>query len=86
MKNANKKKLDNDALFKEALEAIKLLEPGTVFEVKSLFEGYHWEELEVGVRTGFGRHFKSKFQSDAIPTVQYVGRAKNNHALYRKTE
>lgn len=64
----------------------KEVEPGTVFESKSLFGGVEWEALEKGDRIGFGRYFANAVRNGVVQNVVRLERAKNNHARYMKVE
>lgn len=76
--------INYDAMFTDAQREVDKLEPGTVFEVRSLFKGTVWNSLQRGERSGFGRFFSSKYQSGALPSIERVKRGKDNHRRYRK--
>lgn len=78
------KSVNYDSMFTEAQREVGQLEPGTVFEVRSLFKGTVWDSLKRGEKSGFGRFFSSKYQSGALPSIKRVERGKDNHTRYRK--
>lgn len=79
--------MDYEKLLEHAKDFInKELEPGTIFEVKQLFNGTVWEALEKGDKVGFGRYFSSAIKKGRIKNVIRLERAKNNHARYQKLE
>lgn len=65
-----------DEMFNEAQKAIDQLEPRTVFEVKSLFKGTAWSNLERGEKISFGVFFSKKYQSEALPLSKRLSAAK----------
>lgn len=73
-----------DAMLDEAQKAIDQLEPRTVFEVKSLFKGTEWSDLQRGEKISFGVFFSKKYQSGALPSIEKIERGKNNHTRYRR--
>lgn len=73
-----------DALFDEAQKAIDQLDPRTAFEVKSLFKGTTWSDLQRGEKISFGVFFSKKYQSGALPSIEKIERGKNNHTRYRR--
>ena len=42
------------------------------------------KNLPVGDRLGFGKYFKNQVLENAVATVQYIGKAQNNSAQYKK--
>lgn len=79
--------MDYEKLLEHAKDYIqKELKPGTAFEVKQLFNGTVWETLGGGERRGFGLYFSNAVKSGRIKNVIRVGRAKNNHTVYQKSE
>lgn len=56
----------------------------TIFFLKDLFDGVEWNNLTVGERLGFGRFFKDEVLEGHVPNVQYIGKAQNNSARYKK--
>lgn len=69
-----------------ALMKIDSLDSGTEFGVKDLFEGTFWNNLDKGTRLNVGRNFKNRVDNNLIPEIQYIGKAANNSARYRKVE
>lgn len=79
--------MDYEALLSRAKDYIENeVEPGTIFEAKSLFEGVEWDALAKGDRIGFGRYFANAVRDGAIKDVIRIERAKNNHTRYIKME
>ena len=60
------------------------LENGTIFLLKDLFDGVKWNTLSNGERRELGRQFKIKVNHDLVPNVEYIGKAQNNSAKYKK--
>lgn len=75
---------DYNEMFIEARAAVEQLNPGDIFEVKSLFTGTTWNGLQRGDKTGFGMFFSKKYQSGSLPTIEKIERGKDNHTRYRK--
>lgn len=71
-------------MFDRACTHIRNLPVGQIFFVKDLFYGTGWNELERGEKLGFGRYFKKAVAEKTIPDVEYIGKADNNSAQYRK--
>lgn len=59
---------------------------GQIFFVKDLFYGTSWNELEKGEKLGFGRYFKKAVLNGTVLGVQFIGKADNNSAQYRKIQ
>lgn len=68
----------------EAQKAIDQLDPRTAFEVKSLFKGTTWSDLQRGEKISFGVFFSKKYQSGALSSIEKIERGKNNHTRCRK--
>lgn len=75
--------MDYNELMKKAVENLAQLEPGQIFSVKDLFEGYFWNNLPKKDRLGFGKYFKNQIELQKIHYISYVGKAKNNSAQYK---
>ena len=56
----------------------------TAFLLKDLFDGVEWNSLSKGERLSFGRFFKDEVLEGRVPNVQYIGKAQNNSARYKK--
>lgn len=78
--------MDFDELEKEAVSALTKISLGQVFRVRDLFKGYRWETISNGDRRDFGKHFRRRMEIGAIQGCEYVGKAQNGSAKYRKTE
>lgn len=76
--------MDYNELLDNARIHIEKLPAGQVFFVKDLFYGTGWNELERGEKLGFGRYFKKAVLNGTILGVQFIGKADNNSAQYRK--
>lgn len=76
--------MDYRKLLNDASARIENIPVGQLFFVKDLFYGTEWNELEKGEKLGFGRYFKKAVNEKKIPNVQFVGKADNNSAQYRK--
>ena len=73
----------NELLIK-AIEHIDTIQSGEVFFVKDLFHGTEWNKLKRGEKLEFGRLFKKAVMDGSVPNVEYVGKADNNSAQYKK--
>ncbi len=71
-------------LLNEANEHIERLKTNDIFFVKDLFPGTKWNALERGEKLWFGKYFKNAVVSGTIPNVEYIGKADNNSARYKK--
>ena len=78
--------MDYFVLLVMAKEAIEKLSFDTEFLLKDLFEGAFWKGLQKGDRLGLGKCFKNEVINNKIKNVQYLGKAENNSAKYRKTK
>ena len=59
----------------EAVNRIDKLPHGKVFEIKELFNGIEWNELNAKEKQGFGRFFSSAYNDEKINNIERV----NNH-------
>lgn len=78
--------MNYDELLNDACSHINSLPNGQIFFVKDLFYGTGWNELEKGEKLGFGRYFKKAVQNGTVSGVQFIGKADNNSAQYRKIQ
>lgn len=76
--------MDYQQWMSKARSTIERLEPGTVFEVKSLFPPYEWDALEPGGKKAFGRYFSNGFKRNNVSGIEKLERGKNNHSRYQK--
>ena len=76
--------MDYNELLTKATEHIDTIQSNEVFFVKDLFRGTEWNELKRGEKLGFGKHFKNAIMNGMISNVEYIGKADNNSAQYRK--
>lgn len=76
--------MDYSDLLDKANKCIEKIQIGKVFCVKDLFKGTEWKSLKKGEKLGFGKYFKNKVMNDYISNVEYIGKADNNSAQYRK--
>lgn len=76
--------MDYNGLLTKANEQIDTIQSNEVFFVKDLFCGTEWNELKRGEKLGFGKHFKNAIINGTFPNVEYIGKADNNSAQYRK--
>ena len=76
--------MDYNELLRKAKEYIGSIRSNEVFFVKDLFHGTEWNELERGEKLGFGRYFKKAVMNGSVQEVEYIGKADNNSAQYRK--
>ena len=80
-----RKRMDYKKWIEEAKNVINTeLQIGDIFEAKSLFEPFKWNELKKGEKTGFGIHFSNEVKEGTFHSVKFYGKAKNNHNLYIK--
>lgn len=76
--------MDYNEFLTKAIAHIATIQSNEVFFVKDLFRGTEWNDLERGEKLGFGKHFKNAIMNGTIPEVEYIGKADNNSAQYRK--
>lgn len=76
--------MDYNNLLEEACESIESTPIGSVFYVKELFNGTRWNELAKGDKLNFGKYFKEAVTDNRVPGVEFIGKATNNSAQYRK--
>ncbi len=76
--------MDNSKWIAQAKNKIGETSANTEFFLKDLFDGVEWNNLTVGERLGFGRFFKGEVLEGNVPNVQYIGKAQNNSARYKK--
>lgn len=76
--------MDYIELLSKANEHITTIQSNEVFFVKDLFHGTAWNELERGEKLGFGRYFKKAVINGFVQNVEYIGKANNNSAQYKK--
>ncbi|MCM1244569.1 MAG: single-stranded DNA-binding protein [Roseburia sp.] len=77
--------MDHEKWFEEALSHIdKEIKTGQVFEVKELFTGNKWNQLQRGEKQSFGRYFSSKVKDGALTSVSLQGESKSRHNMYVK--
>ena len=76
--------MDYQQWLAKALGEIEKLEPGAIFEVKSLFFPYEWDHLERKDKTAFGRYFSNEYKQGNIDGIEKLERGKNNHSRYQK--
>lgn len=76
--------IDYEKMLEEILPKIKALSGGTVFFAKDLFEPPKWKSLRRGDKLNYGKYFKNKVKLGQVENVEYIGKADNNSALYKK--
>ena len=76
--------MDYDELLSKANEHIDTIQSDEIFFVKDLFLGTEWNELKRGDKLGFGRYFKKAVMNNSVQGVEYIGKADNNSAQYKK--
>lgn len=76
--------MDYNDLLAEASESIADTPVGSTFFVKELFNGTRWNELAKGDKLDFGKFFKEAATDNRISGVEFIGKAGNNSARYRK--
>lgn len=76
--------MDYEHWLQKALEGIERTPPNATFLVKELFQGTEWNDLPKGDKLRFGAFFKNSVNEGLIPDIDYVGKAANNSALYKK--
>ena len=76
--------MDYSNWIKRANDACDLLDKNSEFFLKDLFKGTEWKSLSVGERLSLGRCFKNEVLEKRIPNITYIGKAKNNSAMYQK--
>lgn len=76
--------MNYNELLDKAKEHIDSIQSDDIFFVKDLFHGTKWNELEIGERLGFGKYFKKAVIEGFVQNVEYIGKADNNSAQYKK--
>lgn len=76
--------MNYNKLLIKANERIDTIQSNEIFFVKDLFRGTEWNELKRGEKLGFGKQFKNAIMNGVIPNVEYIGKADNNSAQYKK--
>ena len=76
--------MDYNEVINGLSETINRLSINKDFELKDLFVGETWASYSKGDRITLGKIFKSKVLDNEIDGVEFVGRAKNNHSIYKK--
>ena len=76
--------MDYEKWMKKSMKIINSLDPGSVFEVKSLFTGIEWNQLNPGEKKSFGRYFSSKVKDGEVENVAKLGENKSHHNKYVK--
>lgn len=76
--------MDYNELLNKANKHIEKVQVNEIFAVKDLFYGTEWNELPRGDKLGFGRYFKKSVMNGTVPNVEYIGKADNNSAQYKK--
>jgi hypothetical protein len=76
--------MDYEVWLKQANESVQALPSARIFVLKDLFQGVIWSELERGQKLSLGRQFKNKVLDGTIPNVEYIGKADNNSAKYKR--
>lgn len=76
--------MDYESLMNRAKHSINKIPINTDFTVKELFLGAEWTSIPSGDRKSFGRYFSNQVKEHKLDNVCYVGKQKNNSALYKK--
>ncbi len=76
--------MDHNELLSKATKQLCNISANKVFFVKDLFLGAEWNALGRGDKLGFGRYFKTAVMNGSVPNVEYIGKADNNSAQYKK--
>lgn len=76
--------MDNLKWMDRAKSRLSKIGENTEFFLKDLFDGVEWNALTVGERLGFGRFFKNEVLEGRVPNVEFIGKAQNNSARYKK--
>jgi hypothetical protein len=71
-------------LFERANKNISTIKIGQLFLAKDLFPGTEWNRLKKGEKLSFGKQFKNAVLDGKYPSVEYIGKAENNSAQYKK--
>ena len=77
--------MDFESWLKSAKNATLVLNDGTVFCLKDLFSGVQWNTLTRGQKLTCGKLFKNAVLRGEVCGINYIGKADNNSALYRKS-
>ena len=78
--------MDINELFIKAKIQLTNLPINTRFELKELFEGYEWKNLEKKYRLNLEKFFKNQVEMNQVPGIMYIGKKSNNHAEYKKIQ
>ena len=76
--------MDYEFWLEKAKVNIEKMPPTHIFLAKDLFVGSEWLTLKRGERLSFGKYFKNAVLEGEIPGVEYIGKANNNSAQYKK--
>ena len=76
--------MDNLKWMDRAQSRLSQIGENTEFFLKDLFDGVEWNALTVGERLGFGRFFKNEVSEGRVPNVEFIEKAPNNSARYKK--
>ncbi len=68
----------------EAKNRIEKLPQGKVFEVKELFNGIEWNELNAKEKQSFGRFFSSAYNDGKLNNIERVENVNKGANRYRK--
>lgn len=74
--------MDYEQMLNLAKDKIQSLSDETTFMLRELFEGTFWNAIPKGQRLELGRRFKDLVNKRKIASVEYIGKAENNSALY----
>ena len=78
--------MDYEKMLEEAKLSIKIkVKAGKPFEVKDLFDGVKWKNLDTGEKISFGRYFSNEVDEGNITGIAKIPRGKDNHTRYIKS-
>lgn len=78
--------MDYEHWLYKAMDGIERTPYNALFLVKELFQGTEWNDLPKGDKLRFGAYFKTLVTEGKIPNINYVSKANNNSAQYRKIQ
>lgn len=68
----------------KAISLTKQQPPGREFEVKMLFSGTEWDELDVGEKRQLGILYSKEYKEGRLPGIQRIENNRQHHSVYRK--
>lgn len=71
-------------LLDEAIKNIESLRNNVTFELKDLFKGHDWNNLDTNTRLSLGKSFRSAVEHTLKSKVRILDKGSDNHCRYEK--